>query len=106
MLPIFYYFFFLISPIVLFYLFYFILCYFIIYQKKIPIIHDVKSLESVPNGSLVRYQGMIQDVLDPEIYSPAVQVTNQQTNQKSYLAVRYSEEVNEQVCFRCFISLL
>lgn len=31
---------------------------------KIPILNNVKMIEKIPNGSLVRYRGMIQDIFD------------------------------------------
>jgi hypothetical protein len=34
---------------------------------KIPSINDIR-IDTIPNGSLVRYRGMIQDMWDPEFF--------------------------------------
>ena len=35
---------------------------------QIPSLNNHDMIEKIPNGSLVRYRGMIQDMFDPEFY--------------------------------------
>lgn len=48
--------------------------------ERIPFINYV-SLQNFADGALVRYRGMIQDMLNPEYYSPFYTVVNLQSNE-------------------------
>ena len=51
-------------------------------QSKIPLYNNLQ-LESLPtNGGVVRYRGMVQDMLDPEFYLATYTSTNTSTGEK------------------------
>lgn len=49
--------------------------------QKVPLITQ-KTIDSYPSGSLVRFRGMIQDMLDPEFYLGVYEEVNSTTGQK------------------------
>lgn len=44
--------------------------------SKIPLINNWKSFEQLQDMQLVRFRGLVQNMLDPEIYLEAYQVKN------------------------------
>ena len=57
-------------------------------EIKLPLLSSATSSHYLPpDGSLVRYRGMVQDQFDPEFYLKVFSITNQQTT-VSYYTVR------------------
>ena len=48
---------------------------------QIPLVNSVRS-EFIPDGTLVKYRGMVQDQFDTEFYLKAFTVINKETGEK------------------------
>jgi len=70
-------------------------------STNVPLFNDV-SLDDIPAHSLVRYRGMVQDMLDPEFYLAKYNVTNTANKVREERMGCYTEALeraNEQIDF-------
>lgn len=54
-------------------------------------------------GSLVRFKGMIQDMLNPEYYSKTFSVSNSATNETRVFQGKFHCSINNLVCIYYYI---
>ncbi|KAK6635762.1 hypothetical protein RUM44_001016 [Polyplax serrata] len=57
---------------------------------KIPLLNYVP-LRNFSDGALIRYRGMVQDMLNPEYYSPSYTVINTQSKQSYTVSGKYRD---------------
>ncbi|CAB0036154.1 unnamed protein product [Trichogramma brassicae] len=69
---------------------------------EIPSLNNV-SLDNFKNGQLVRFQGMIQDMRNPEFFFKKYKITNKKTGENTTKSGMYSDEakceMNENILF-------
>jgi hypothetical protein len=58
---------------------------------KIPCLNDVELAESVPPFSLVRYRCLVQDVFEPELYTPVLKEVDESTGSSRLVSTKYRE---------------
>eukprot|EP00941_MAST-03F_sp_MAST-3F-sp1_P002892 g2892.t1 len=59
--------------------------------SDIPLIDNSWVPGRVPPNSLVRYVGMVQDVLEPEFYGSIYNAVDERTGEKTFVSARYRE---------------
>ncbi|CAH1170646.1 unnamed protein product [Phaedon cochleariae] len=61
-------------------------------RNQIPLL-NIEDVQNFKNSTLVRFQGMIQDMHSPELYLDKFDIVNEQSNEKHHGSSRYCDEV-------------
>ena len=64
--------------------------------RRIPMLNCMETYQSLRDGQLVRFRGLIQDMLDPEIYLETFKTVNEENVTKMNSA-RYRDNIDLEV---------
>lgn len=70
-----------------------IISVFFLHSFQIPSLNDVSDY-TVYNKKLIRFRGMIQDILNPIYYVEKFEILNMKTNQKFFRSGKYRDSVD------------